>query len=231
LLGAIHTAEHLGLWNVHRQCIVKLSLVLTKIDRNVQPNFVDPMRNRKDGQDSLFIVATSDLEPIWDKVKSIKQRNASNSRLIHVHQILNSGDDGMIFAGAYVLGCGKLKENVDSALQLGKIALGHALAMGNADRISSSAKLVAIASHNKGNLADRDVFATFWLKVSKAQSIDDWLRPNILSPVIGQLGSEIGQKVADTLRRKHDYQMVKRTVSLLPEIVARVGVNLASSPP
>lgn len=137
----------------------------------------------------------------------------------------------MIFAGAYVLGCGKLKENADSAIQFGKIAIGHALVMGNAEHIGSSAKLLAIASHSKGNLADRDVFATFWLKVSKAQSIDDWLRPDILSPVIGKLRSEIGQKVADTLGRKHDYQMMKRTVSLLPEIVARVGVNLASSPP
>lgn len=68
LLGALHSAEHLGLWNVHRQCTVKLSLVLTKIDRNVQPNFIDPFRNRQSGQDSLLMVATDDVEPMWDKV-------------------------------------------------------------------------------------------------------------------------------------------------------------------
>lgn len=137
----------------------------------------------------------------------------------------------MIFAGAYVLGCGKLKEDVDSALHFGKVAMGHALMMGNAEHVGSSAKLLAIASHKKGNFADRDTFSAFWLKVSKAPSIDDWLQSTILKSVLDQLGSATAEKASAALRQKHEHRMIKQTVSLLPEIVARVGVNLATSQP
>lgn len=145
-------------------------------------------------------------------------------------QIISSEDDEVIFAGAYVLGCGIIKEDTESALRFGKIAMGHGLMLGNAEKISSSAKLLAIASHKNGDLADRDAFSAFWVKVSRAQSCEDWLRPDILDPVIAKLGSEaFGKNAANALRWKHEYQTLKRTLCLLPEVVARVGVEVAAA--
>jgi hypothetical protein len=139
----------------------------------------------------------------------------------------------MIFAGAYVLGCGIIKENPEAAMRFGKVAMGHALMLGNAEKIGSAAKLLAIASHKKDSLADRDAFSAFWVRISRAESPEDWLQPDIVNPVIAKLGSEAFSKNAasapNASRWKHEYQTLKWTLRLLPELVARVGVNVATA--
>lgn len=72
LLGILHTTEQLGLWDVHRQCSVRLSSTLLQIDRNVEPNLADPSRGKSEGQACLLTVATNDIEPIWDKVSLLR---------------------------------------------------------------------------------------------------------------------------------------------------------------
>lgn len=139
----------------------------------------------------------------------------------------------MIFAGAYVLGCGNLKGEPAAALKFGKVSMAHALLMGNAEKIRSSAKLLAVASHKTGNHADRDVFSAFWVKVNNADCTDNWVQFDILNPVMEKLGNRaFGRNGANAIwRSKHERHTLQRTISLLPEIVARVGVNIAASGP
>jgi hypothetical protein len=75
LLSIIQTSEELGLWNVFRQCSVKLSHVLTQIDREVQVDFAHPSQTKsgKEGDGSLMVIAMKEIQGIWDQVCRSRQ--------------------------------------------------------------------------------------------------------------------------------------------------------------
>lgn len=145
-------------------------------------------------------------------------------------QILASGDDESTFDGAYVLGCGLVQREPEQALKFGRIAMFHALKMRNTDKVVSSAKLLAIASHNSSNIPERDVFAGFWTKFNMARHIEDWLQHDVLDPMISRIQDSPTR--SDNLNYiwlwKKESETLQQTVSLLPEIIARVGVDLAT---
>ena len=145
-------------------------------------------------------------------------------------QILAFGDDEQTFAGAYVLGCGQLKREPKQGLEFGRIAMVHALRLRNTAKMISAAKLSAIASHNTGNTFERNTFAGLWQKLSMAQNIDDWLRHDVIDPINAVVQDYMtdGDGLGSIWHWKKEYETLQQTVSLLPEIIARAGVDLTT---
>ncbi|KAJ9108886.1 hypothetical protein QFC21_000207 [Naganishia friedmannii] len=214
LLSIIQTSEELGLWNILRQCSVKLSHVLTQIDREVQVNFAHPTQTgaNKAGGSCLISIAMKEVEGLWDK-------------------ILASEDDELIFSGAHVLGSANLKRQPDAAMEFAKLALTHALNLGHQQKIGLSAKILSIAFHNTGRRKQRDIVAAFWLQVQKAKGVEDWHQSAPHNALLTEVFSDPSamNRLSASAIWKHELRALGQSVGLLPEIIARVGVAVASS--
>jgi hypothetical protein len=129
------------------------------------------------------------------------------------------------------LGCGLLKLEPVRGLRFGRIAMLHALRLRNTDKMLSAAKLLAIASHNSDSFAERNVFASFWSKLNTARHIEDWLQHDVLDPMIDRIQDRPSRSngLESIWLWKKDNETLHHIVSSLPEIIARVGVNLATS--
>lgn len=146
----------------------------------------------------------------------------------HHEQILASEDDELIFSGAHVLGSASLKQEPDVAMEFAKLALTHAMNLGHQQKIGSSAKILSIAFHNSGRQQERDIVAAFWLQVQKAKSIEDWHQGEPCNALFKKVLCNPLAK-SNPSRWKHELRALGQSVRLLPEIIARVGVAVASS--
>ncbi|KAJ9125231.1 hypothetical protein QFC22_000186 [Naganishia vaughanmartiniae] len=181
---------------------------VASIDREVQVNFAHPLQtgSSRPGDSSLISIAMREVEGIWDK-------------------ILASGDDELISNGAHVLASSKLKQDPEAAMEFAKLALKHAMNLGHQQKIGSSAKVLSIAFHNIGRRMQRDVVAAFWLEVQKARSVEDWYQSGPHNTLL----REVYNDPFAMGRVKHELRALGKSVGLLPEIIARVGVALASN--
>ncbi|KAJ9101911.1 hypothetical protein QFC19_004992 [Naganishia cerealis] len=181
------------------------------IDRGVQINFAHPSQTGNSDDSSLITIAMREVEGIWDK-------------------ILASEDDELIFSGAYVLGSAKLKQEPDVATEFAKLALIHAMRLGHQKRIASSAKILALAFHITGRQKQRDIVASFWSLVHKAKSEEDWHESKshnmLMTEILSGLSNE--SQLGTSRLLTHELNALRQSVSLLPEIIARVGVAVSS---
>lgn len=141
-----------------------------------------------------------------------------------------SDDDELIFSGAHVLGSANLKDEPKTAAEFARLALIHALNLGHQEKIASSAKVLSVALHNTGRRQQRDIVAAFWLQVQKAKAVEDWHHSEAHNKLLTEVFSEPFAKaqLSASSMWKHELRALGSSIELLPEIIARVGVAVAS---